>query len=82
MKVLDGQSTTSPLTSANASAASAAPDQLPNATAGRPFDAAHAASNSSVMLSLRPALGRDRPIPQLVQPRQVAPIEADRELLA
>ena len=48
MNVLDGQRTTSPLTSANSSAASAPPDQLPNATAGKPFEAAQADSNDSV----------------------------------
>ena len=48
MKVFDGQRTFSPSTSAYRSAASAPPDQPPNATAGRPLWAPQASSNAAV----------------------------------
>ena len=44
MNVFDGQSTVSPRTPANSSAASAAPDHEPNAIASSPFHAAQVAS--------------------------------------
>ena len=48
MNVFDGHSTVSPRTPANSSAAIAAPVQPEEATAGRPFQADHAASKRSV----------------------------------
>ncbi len=47
MKVLDGQSTVSPLTPANSSAASAPPAQLERPRLGSPFHSAHRRSNAS-----------------------------------
>jgi len=44
MNVFDGHSTVAPWTPANSSAASAAPDHDPNATAPMPFQADHASS--------------------------------------
>ena len=49
MNVLEGTSTASPRTPAYSSAASAPPVQPDSATASRPFQAAHAASNRSVI---------------------------------
>ena len=49
MNVFDGQRTVSPRTSANSSAASAAPDQLLMATEVRPFHEPQAVSNSSTI---------------------------------
>ena len=81
MNVFDGQSTVSPRTPANSSAASAAPVQPENATAASPFQAAQAASKRSVSGPSDPALGGDHLVPQRVQPRAVALVEADREAL-
>ena len=77
MKVFDGHSTVSPRTPAHSSAASAAPVQ-PLATASAPFQAAHA-PRSARQLALGPALGVDHVVPERVQTRAVAMVEADRE---
>ena len=78
MNVFDGQSTVSPRTPAHSSAASAAPVQPLKATAPSPFQAAHSSSNSRVSSPSDQRCVED-PIPQFVQARAVAMVEADRE---
>ena len=79
MNVFDGHSTVSPRTPANSSAASAAPVQPENATAPRPFQADQAASKRSVSGPSDQRWDVDHLVPQLVQARAVALVEADRE---
>ena len=79
MNVFDGQSTVRPRTPRNSSAASAAPAQLPVATAGRPFQAAHDVLELARDRAFRPLLGVERGLPERMQTHAVAVVEADGE---
>ena len=79
MNVFDGQRTVRPRSSKNSSAASAAPVQLEVATAGRPFQAAQAASNAARQRAARPLLAVEDLVPERVQARAVALVEPDGE---
>ena len=79
MNVLEGHSTVAPRTSANSSAASAAPDQLAIATAGSPFHALPGRLERLHDRSLRPALRREDLVPERVQAGAIALVEADCE---
>ena len=79
MNVFDGHSTVSPRTPANASAASAAPDQLLVATAGSPFQPSQADSNASTSEPCDQRCDVEDLVPEPVQTRAIALIEADRE---
>ncbi len=79
MKVFDGQSTVSPRTPAHSSAASAAPVQPLKATAPTPFQRSPALLELAGQLTLATTVVVEDAIPQLVQPRTVAMVEADRE---
>jgi hypothetical protein len=70
MKVFDGQSTVSPVTPANSSAASAPPAQLERPTLG---------SEGFQLLALGPLLGIEHLGPELEEAGTIAMIEADRE---
>ena len=78
MNVFDGQRTTRPRTSKNSSAASAAPVQLDIDTAGRPFHVSHALE-AARQRPARPLLTVEHPVPEPVQARAVAVVEADGE---
>ena len=79
MNVFDGQSTVSPRTPANSSAASAAPVQLARRDRRQPVPAVPGRLERLDQRALRPALRRRGLIPELVQTRAIALIEADRE---
>ena len=79
MNVFDGHSTVSPRTPAHSSAASAAPVQPLNATASRPFQPAQAPSNSFVSSPSDHWFAVEDPLPEGVQARAVALVEADGE---
>ena len=79
MKVFDGQRTTSPRTSANASAASAAPAQPAKATAGQAVARRPGRLERRREAALGPPLGVDDLVPERVQTRAVTVIEADCE---
>ena len=80
MKVLDGQSTVSPRTPANSSAASAPPAQLERPRLGSPFHSRPALLEGLELRALRPLLGIEHLGPQLEEPGTVTVIEPDREL--
>ncbi len=80
MKVLEGQSTFSPRTPAKSSAARAAPLQPPVATEPSPCRSDQAASKRAVISPSDQRSDEHDLVPELVEPGEVAAVEADRKL--
>ena len=79
MKVFEGQSTVSPRTPANSSAASAPPAQLERPRLGEPVPLGPAALEGLELLALRPLLGVEDLGPEIEETTAVAVVEPDRE---